>query len=287
MNDSLPWQGIHFRIHGLFWIVILTSVITGYFMEVITLFVLVLIHEMGHVTVAKSLGWRMTDVQLLPFGGVAHTDEWGTVPAREEIAVALAGPFHNVMMILFGYFFYRMGWWSPEWTNYFIHGNALMAGFNLLPIYPLDGGRVLQALFSYHLPYRRALVWSLSGGWVGGGLLLLYSLGGSKWDLNLAMIALFLIYSNVTAFRQREFQYMRFLIRRRESPVPEDARIVEIPVQREEALTNVMRKLRKESYHVLLVQDLRGRWHPLPEEAVLRRFFDEKKPDSRMGDLIA
>lgn len=130
LNDLFPWKGLRFRIHGLFWFVIFSSVVTGHFIEVTTLFVLVFIHELGHITVARSFGWRMTEIELLPFGGVARTDEWGTVPAREEIAVALAGPFHNVMMVLFGYLFCAWGWWSQAWMEYFIQGNALMAGFN-------------------------------------------------------------------------------------------------------------------------------------------------------------
>ncbi|PTX59401.1 sporulation factor SpoIVFB [Melghirimyces profundicolus] len=287
MNEFFPWKEIRIRIHGLFWVVILSSVWTGQFMEVTTLFVLVFIHELGHVTAARSFGWRMRSIELLPFGGVAHSDEWGTVSSREEIAVALAGPFHNVLMVLFGYVFFRLGWWSQEWMEYFVRGNALMAGFNLLPIYPLDGGRVLQAILSYRLPYRTTLEWSLAGSLAGGVSLLMYSISGKGWDLNLAIIALFLIYSNVTAFRQRDYQYMRFLIRRREGYVPAHARIVRLPVTREDALLSVLKKLRKEAYHILMVKDRRGQWRPLPEEAVFRHFFDDRKTDGRIGDLIA
>lgn len=282
---SLP--GIQVRIHSLFWLVIFSSVVTGQFLEVITLFVLVLIHELGHVSVARSCGWRMSGIQLLPFGGVAHTDEWGTVPAREEIAVALAGPFHNVMMVLFGYAFYRMGWWSEEWMRYFVRGNALMAGFNLLPIYPLDGGRILQALLSYHLSYRRTLTTSLTCSMAGACLVLLWSVWGRGWDLNLSVIALFLVYSNGIAFKQRDFQYMRFLMKRSESTVPAHARIVQLKVNHDEILASVLKRLQKEAYHIVMVRDSRGVWSPLPEEALFRRFFHEKKPDSRIGDLIA
>lgn len=80
---------------------------------------------------------------------------------------------------------------------------------------------------------------------------------------------------------------MRFLMWRRNAPVPVEARIVHVPVDREERLVTVLQKLRKEAYHVLIVKDRSGRWQPLPEEALFRRFFDDKKPDSRIGDLIA
>ncbi|MFC4078375.1 M50 family metallopeptidase [Salinithrix halophila] len=284
---SLLLQGTVLRIHFLFWVVILSSVVTGQFMEVTTLFVLVLIHELGHVTAARSFGWRIHSIELLPFGGVAHTDEWGTVPAREEIVVALAGPFHNVIMVLFGLLFYQFGWWSAEWTEYFVKGNAMLAGFNLLPIYPLDGGRILQALLSYVFPYRRAVVWSLGFGFAGAAGLFLFSLSGEKVQINLSIVALFLFYSNWIAMRQRDYQYMRFLMHRREHRVPDSAPIIQLPVRPEEPLLTVLKRFRKEAYHVVVVQKPKGGWATVPEEAVFRCYFDEKRIGGLAADLIA
>lgn len=59
---------------------LLISVLTGYFIETVTLFGIVFIHEMGHVVAAKSFGWRVKEVQLLPFGGVAVVEEPGAYP---------------------------------------------------------------------------------------------------------------------------------------------------------------------------------------------------------------
>lgn len=92
------------RIHPLFWLIVCSAVWTGYFIEIITLFVLVLIHELGHAAAAGAFGWRVDSIELLPFGGVVKTDEWGTVPSREEMTVALAGPFQHILMILISLF---------------------------------------------------------------------------------------------------------------------------------------------------------------------------------------
>ncbi|MDR6226407.1 M50 family metallopeptidase [Desmospora profundinema] len=287
IREGLPWQGIRFRIHFLFGAVLLASVITGQFMEVITLFVLVLIHELGHVTAARSFGWRMKTIELLPFGGVAQTDEWGTVSAREEIAVALAGPFHNVIMILTGILFFRAGWWSEEWMLYFVQGNALMAGFNLLPLYPLDGGRILQALLSYRLPYRQAIQWTFHTGVAGAGLLLVYTWFVGEREWNLTVIGLFLLQANWIAYRKREFQLMRFLLYRREHGVDPAAPILRVRVNRDEPLVRVFRRFRKEAYHVIEVKDSVGAWRALPEEALFQHYFDGKNTRGVVGDLTA
>jgi stage IV sporulation protein FB len=286
--SSLPWQGIRVRVHFLFWIVILWAVLTGHFIEIVTLFVLVIIHELGHLTAAWSFGWRISSLELLPFGGVARTDEWGTVPAREEIVVALAGPFHNVMMVLVGFLFHLGGWWTEEWTAYFVKGNAMLAGFNLLPIYPLDGGRVLQALLSYVLPYRRCLEWSLKGSlFLSGGLVMLGLFGsGGAVHLNLVMVALFLCHANWMALRQKELQYMSFLIRRRDR-LTGGARVIRLPVSPEESLLSVLKRWRKEVYHVLEVVGPHGRpVGRIPEEVVLNRFFEGDNPRVRIGELL-
>jgi stage IV sporulation protein FB len=286
--SSLPWQGICIRIHFLFWIALLWAVLTGHFIEIITLFVLVVIHELGHLTAAWSFGWRITALELLPFGGVARTDEWGTVPAREEMVVALAGPFHNVMMVLVGFLFYLCGWWTEEWTAYFVKGNAMLAGFNLLPIYPLDGGRVLQALFSYILPYRRCLDWSFKGSlFFSVGLLLLGLFGaGGAVHLNLVIVALFLCHANWVALKQRELQYMRFLIRRRDRPL-DDGRVMRLSVSSDELLLTVLKRWNKEVYHVLEVFDLQGRLlGRIPEDVVLNRFFEGRNPRIRIRELL-
>lgn len=226
-------------------------------------------------------------MELLPFGGVAHTNEWGTVPAREEMVVALAGPFHNVVMILAGLLFYKAGWWTGEWTQYFVQGNAVMAGFNLLPIYPLDGGRIIQSLLSFSMSYRRSIQWSVHGSLFLSFCLLAFGLFRESVHINLCLVALFLIHSNFWAIKHKEFQYLRFLMNRKEISAPYTADIRKIRVPRQAPLRSVLKEMRKESYHVYLVQNTKGEWITIPEEVLLERFFDDKKAQSVMGDLVA
>jgi stage IV sporulation protein FB len=281
LNNRLPWQGLKVRIHFLFWIVILLAVMTGRFLEIVTLFVLVIIHEMGHVTAAWSLGWRMKTLELLPFGGVVQTDEWGSVPIHEELIVALSGPFHNVMMILAGGLFMWMGWWDQEWTRYFIHLNSILVGFNLLPIYPLDGGRVMQALLGYVLPYQKAVAWTVKISTVAAGLLMVWGWIGSI-HVNLVMIAVFLLHANWQAWRQREFQFMRFLVSRKSHPPPPSSRLITLRVSPRATLLSVVKNWRKEAYHVIMV---RGTRRVIPEEVVLSRLLDHSEHDRCIGEL--
>lgn len=186
------------------------SIAAGYFIEVITLFVIVLIHELGHVAVAREVGWRVTEIQLLPFGGVASVEDEASAEPLDEIVVSLAGPFMNVVMIFISYVFWWAGLWSDEWTVFFMKSNLMVAGFNLLPIWPLDGGRIVQALLTYVFPYRKASYLSLGASCLLSAVLC--GVGIMGWQVNLVTIGAYLAMVNMQAFMRFPYQFMRFLM---------------------------------------------------------------------------
>lgn len=274
-----PWQGIQIKIHPFFWVIISLSFWTGHFIEITTLFVLVIIHEMGHVTAAWSYGWTIRKIELLPFGGVAIMDEWGNTSAKEEIVVSLAGPFHHIWMILLSYLFYLFGWWNQEWTEYFIKGNIMIATFNLLPIYPLDGGRILQSIISYWIPYRSCIYYTcrLSLFLSLGLILLAFLIPGIGVHPSLLFIGLYVLISNIIFVKKQKYQFLRFLLHRLHHGIPGTVPLHKISVSKNERLPHVIKKWYRERYHVLEVIDRSGKvlgW--LTEERVLQSYFNRE-----------
>lgn len=132
----------------------------------LVLFLCVLAHEFGHALVAKRYGVSTRDIILLPIGGLARLSR-SPLKAMHEFAIALAGPMVNILIaILLAIYlivFSDKGLFNPvESTNVFFSSfhdflrlifitNLVLFAFNLLPAYPMDGGRMLRSLISLKL----------------------------------------------------------------------------------------------------------------------------------------
>jgi Zn-dependent protease len=163
---------------------------------VLTLFAFVLLHEFGHAFAARTFGIRTPDITLYVIGGVARLTRIPDKP-WQELIVAVAGPLVNVVI-----FFVLRGAIhleqvqdpeSPEIellarvANY----NWLLLVFNLIPAFPMDGGRVLRSLLAMLMPYLRATEIAAR---LGQGIAILFAVYGFFRDPFLVFIALFVFY---------------------------------------------------------------------------------------------
>lgn len=281
-------RGVDFSLHPLFVIIMLTSVLTGHFIELFTLFMIVFIHEMGHLSAAVGLGIKVRSVQLLPFGGVVHIEEEGKMTAVKEILIALAGPLQNVIMILGVLLLRQLGWGDEAFLTYLIQGNMIIACFNLLPILPLDGGRIIQALASCYLPYHATLLWCARISVICSAGTILYALlpffmKQGPIQLNLLMIGTFLLYSNWTDYRHVPYRFMRFLVSR-ERYKEGASRVSSItqPIMADpmKPLESILRLFRRGKYHLVYVVNAQGEvFAVLPEQSLIEAYFASKEKD--------
>lgn len=115
------------------------------------LFISIVAHEFCHSLVARKFGMPMKGITLFIFGGVA---EMGDEPptAKAEFSMAIVGPLSSIAIAVIFYLIYRWGesvGWNPPVNvvlKYIAYINAILAAFNLLPAFPLDGGRVLRSI---------------------------------------------------------------------------------------------------------------------------------------------
>lgn len=169
--------GIQLRMHLSFLILPLLALWVGYdaggwegslFALILLLcaFTCVILHELGHCWAARCCGIRVPRITILPIGGMA---EFECIPKRplSEIFIAVAGPAVNVILIALLLLVTELPsdfTWQDDTLFEGLNGlylfllftNSIMASFNLAPIFPMDGGRVLRAILATRLEYLQA-----------------------------------------------------------------------------------------------------------------------------------
>ena len=168
---------------------------------ILSIFVCVVLHELGHALTAKRYGCKTQDITLLPIGGIARMEKLPEQPAQ-ELAVALAGPFVNVLIALLLLPLIRQHLNSGGLdvvtptinnTNFLLNlflVNVSLAVFNLLPAFPMDGGRVLRALLSFWIDRVKA---TRIAGSIGQLMAIGFILLGLFYNPFLVFIGLFII----------------------------------------------------------------------------------------------
>ncbi len=170
------------RLHFTFVLLLIFLVVMGlgsrqsnlmFAVYIVALFASVLLHELGHAWVGNRYGIRTLEIVMFPIGGVARLER--NPKPREELWIALAGPLVNLLLAagMLGYLY---------WHNRFAHltevmaptdanlieriafGNLILAGFNLLPAFPMDGGRVLRAVLARFRPEAQATRMAVAAG---------------------------------------------------------------------------------------------------------------------------
>ncbi len=195
-------RGIQIRMHYTFPLILIFAAIqfasltgrglTGALFGVIVisiLFVIVVLHELGHSIAAQSYGIQVKQIVLLPIGGLAQLARMPEKPSQ-ELVISAAGPLVNfalaavlaVLGLAYGQelslqFGIRLpaGITLGAVFSYVFAANLFLGLFNLLPAFPMDGGRILRSLLAMRIDYSRATRWAVT---IGQGLAVLMGLWG-------------------------------------------------------------------------------------------------------------
>lgn len=167
-------------------------------------FSLLIIHELGHAITGKLLGYSLDKISFYPYGGVTSFNMPLNVPLKKELLILLMGPFFQIIGYMTMNYFLSL----PLLKTY--HYTLLI--FNLLPIYPLDGGRILNIIFHYQFNYLTSFKLSMVISSLILMALMIYNV--RFFNLNLCLMIIVLFIKMLTNYHKRYLYYERFLLER-------------------------------------------------------------------------
>lgn len=197
---------MQFKVHPLFFVLALVLTAFGQALAFIWTFAALLLHELGHAAAARVRGYVVKRMVLLPFGAMMSVEE--NFDRTSGVIIGLAGPVVNLITALM---VLGLWWLFPACysaTFYFFYANLTLAVFNLLPVYPLDGSRVVLGLCKNKLKAVKGL--QIAGICVSAAALALFIASAFfRINFSLGIIAVFLFYG--AAFGTKDEMYASVL----------------------------------------------------------------------------
>jgi len=273
------------HLHPILIIFIIISVITGTFIDLSIILSIVFIHELGHFLMARHFKWRIRGIMLWVFGGVLDTDEHGNRSIKEEALVTVAGPFQHVIIHLLLFFLAFTPLVPENIMDTAIHYNSIILLFNLIPIWPLDGGKLLMLILSKYLPYKKAYETTIISSIILSIIFLILQLVFFPFTLSTMMIMLFLIMENWKDWKQRYFVFIRFLLNRYEGS-SHVAKVEPIKVPSDFKLMDVFSKFRREIKHSIYINFANSDRIVVDETDCLYSYFNDKQYNSQIGEVF-
>lgn len=205
-----------FIISPLFIILCLVIAFWGSVKNVAIYIIVVLLHEFGHFIIARSRGYKIKKFYLMPYGVCMSFDE-NLINENDELLIAIAGPAINLFFVLLCI---TLWWCFPEvyyYTDYFCFCNMILALFNLIPCFPLDGGRILVSILSKKYDRQRVQTASMTLNYIVSLLLvcLFFFSFFSGVNFTYLFIAIFLFSSSINPKGLASYDYIKLNINRK------------------------------------------------------------------------
>lgn len=232
-----------FSVHPLFISFGIYFVFVGKVFSFLTFSLCVLLHEFGHYCKAQKLGYMLVKIQLMPYGAVINGDISG-IKFKDEIAVSIAGPLVNLCL---GLLCVALWWLFPDcysFTQEIATANFSLFFINLIPAYPLDGGRILLAGLSCRVKRRKAVIFCKTlSAVISVGLVVLFLASAIKGQSNLSIL-FFAFFVVAGAFSQgKDNKYVKFYSRFSREQIEKGAEIKILAVSDSTTVKQLLSKI--------------------------------------------
>lgn len=196
-----------FEVNNSTYLFILLYFLCGFIKNIIAIYLIVIVHEFGHVLMAYLCGYKIKKVTIYPFGGITKTDTLLNSPLKKDLLVFVGGFIFQFFLYVVMIFLKQNSVINLNFFNMFLKYNWFIFIFNLIPIIPLDGYLILNNLFNKFFSYYKSLWFSLIISIISLVLFLYY------YQDNYVII-IFLLFNIINYLKNINKLYNRFLLER-------------------------------------------------------------------------
>lgn len=200
-----------FKVNIATYFLILTFLFTGLIKNIIIIYIIILFHELGHILIIKFLKYQIIKIDIYPMGGLTSINKPINTSFKDDLLIALFGPLFQVLLIIIFLIFLKLNIISFNTYNLFINYNKTILIFNLLPIIPLDGFKILRTLIETIFPFKKSFYLSLIVNLLFIALFITYN---TLFSLNNYLVISFLIFKIITTYQEFKNENFKFQLER-------------------------------------------------------------------------
>ncbi|MCP3025542.1 site-2 protease family protein [Halobacillus sp. A5] len=270
------------HIHPLFFLLALSAFFTGAIYEFIILFSIVAMHELGHYRAARSHGWRVSHIEFWLLGGKVVSEEHTTRPVKEQVHVTLAGPFQHVWIFILLQLLTMIIGPHPLLSAAFTF-NSMILLLNLLPVWPLDGGKLLFYLLCQQISFKKSLKLTLLISIIAIIISVSWLIFDERMTLAGTLLAGFLLLENVLEWKRQMYVFMRYILHRLDHDTAE-LKVKYLKVDPRTTIDAVITNIRANRHYFYVLKREEG-LYIVDEQECLSIYLKRNRPKLCLGDI--
>lgn len=201
----------YLKINNSVYIMILIALLAGYIKHVALIMLIIIGHEFGHVFFCLLFNIEVEKIEIFPFGGITYVNKRIHERIFKDIIISIGGILSQLIFYLVIYFLYKNNIIVLSTYHLFNQYNLSIIIFNLLPIIPLDGSKLLFCLFSKFLSYKSSYIMMIITGIISLFLFIIYNY---IYKLNDLILYIFLAYKLYEVIKEYKFIMNKFYLER-------------------------------------------------------------------------
>ena len=200
-----------FKIKIFTYILLILSLLSGYGREMLIIYFILIIHEIGHYIFFRYYNIEVNKIVMYPYGGMIDNNMLINTNSKKVLIISLSGIFIQIILYFIIFLLYKIGFVESSFYNMFFKYNLYIILFNLIPIYPLDGFKVLNSLLELVLSFKLSLKFSIIFNFI---FIMLFFLYLYIFKINNYIIIIFLLCSLVNYIKSIKYIVNKFYLER-------------------------------------------------------------------------